>query len=449
MSRDKNWFIAGLSIMVGLVWAAGACAQEPASAQEVPNSPVQFRGEVTGNDVYVRSGPGEGYYATTKVNRGDQLTVVGIRFGWLKVMPPAGSFSYIPQVWVERSGDGSVGRVTKDGTPVRAGSQLNEMKGTEQTTLNANDRVVILNTKDEYFMIQPPAGAYLYISKDYVRPIQQVDAFSNDNNAPADAGQTNTGVSDNTNQTGTTQSDVVGQNDTGVSDTVADVDTGVQTDLQDTNAAAGTQPSTQPTAGAADPQVLFAALEAQFNTASAQPIDEQPVDELLKGYEPLASGNLLPESMRRIAVYRVAILQERAKAQQELAALKKDQAEFDKKQQAARAEQQELTNRIAASDVKIYAAVGELRPSSLQGGKGILLRLTDPANGRTVVYVRSEQPVDSDLIGQFVGVKGVISEDVPMNIQIVTPTAIEKVDPAEVNTKVAAQIVPPSIVDQK
>ena len=68
------------------------------------------------------------------------------------------------------------------------------------------------------------------------------------------------------------------------------------------------------------------------------------------------------------------------------------QAESAKRQQALKAEQQELADQIKKNDVALYAAVGTLRTSSFQSGQTTLYRLTDPQTGRTVVYVRSNDP---------------------------------------------------------
>src|SRR5687768_17821771 len=83
-----------------------ACAQAPAAAAdavvpEVQNSRYQFTGEVNTNTVYVRSGPAENYYPTAKLDKGARLTVVGIKGDWLKVVPPAGSFSVVAKAYVK------------------------------------------------------------------------------------------------------------------------------------------------------------------------------------------------------------------------------------------------------------------------------------------------------------------------------------------------------------
>src|SRR5438067_6420710 len=132
----------------------------PAPATDIDNSKFQFEGRVNANSVYIRSGPSENDYPTLKLDTGATVTAVGLKFDWIKIIPPEGSFCYVAKAYVEKRGDGSVGRVTKPDLNVRAGSDLNAMKTTVQTKLDQNEDVTILGEQDEYFKIKPPTGAY-------------------------------------------------------------------------------------------------------------------------------------------------------------------------------------------------------------------------------------------------------------------------------------------------
>jgi hypothetical protein len=113
---------------------------------------------------------------------------------------------------------------------------------------------------------------------------------------------------------------------------------------------------------------------------------------------------------------------------------------------ALKAEQQELEDRMKANQVKLYTAVGTLRTSSLQQGGMILYRLTDPANGHTTVYIRSNDAKLGAMIGQFIGVSGEIVNDSQLNVRVVTSTGTEIVDQAKLGNGVAAQVMPPSML---
>jgi hypothetical protein len=201
-------------------------------------------------------------------------------------------------------------------------------------------------------------------------------------------------------------------------------------------------PSTQPS----DAENQFDKLEGEFAQASLKPLEEQPVHELLDAYTKLSADAALPESMRRIADFRTQVLKTRADAKDQLVEVKKVQDDMKQKQMALRAERAEIEQRLKQTQVTFYTACGTLRPSSIQQGNATLYRLTDPANGRSVVYLRSDDEKLGGAIGQFVGVKGEVASDQNLNLRIVTVTSFEMVNPAKVGQSVAAQIVPPSLL---
>jgi SH3-like domain-containing protein len=405
-------------------------ADEPnaVAVPQVDNSKVSFAGVVNANEVYLRSGPGDNYYATHKLDKGAPLTVVGVTFDWLKIVPPDGSFSYVAKAYVEQRGDGTIGRVTKPDLNVRAGSDLNAMKTTLQTKLDDGVDVQIVGEQDEYFKIKPPTGVYLYINKQFVDPVRAlptmaaaaVGATPLVSNTPATPAQ---GVAD---ATATTQP----------SGNVAAAPT-----TQPTVALA---PSTQPSAPTAEQQ--FDATEAAFLDATNEPLQAQPIDDLLSKYGTLMGDDGLPVSMRRIAELRVSTLKIRAQVRDEYADTQKMLEAARSKQQALKTEQQELTQRAAEQHISVYTAIGTLRTSSLQESGGTLYRLTDPGTGGTLLYIRSDDAKYAGMIDQFVGVNGDITQDTTMNLKLIAPTDIAVVDPGKVNSSVAAQIVPPSML---
>src|SRR5690349_5643380 len=158
------WMIAPAALLV----LAAPEALRAEDTPDVPNAKFSFMGETIGS-VFVRSGPNENYYPTTKLEKGQRVKVVGIKYQWLKIEPPEGSFSYVGKAFVDRHGDGKSGRVNNPAN-VRAGSSLNQMKTTIQTKLDPGADVKILGEEDEYYKIEPPTGAYVFINQQYVRP---------------------------------------------------------------------------------------------------------------------------------------------------------------------------------------------------------------------------------------------------------------------------------------
>jgi hypothetical protein len=119
---------------------------------------------------------------------------------------------------------------------------------------------------------------------------------------------------------------------------------------------------------------------------------------------------------------------------------------MQKKEIALQAERKELEERGQALDVALYTAVGDLQTSSLQLGNKMLYRLTDPANGRTVCYLRSDDSKYVNFLGKFIGVKGELTTEAQLSLKVITPTDVSEVDPSKVNHGVTATVVPPSMI---
>jgi hypothetical protein len=429
---------------------ASATPQDEVAAQ-VDTGKAQVPCVVNADAVVVRSGPGENYYPTMKLDKGAKVTVVGHKFGWLKVVPPEGSFSYIGKAFVTRNGDGTTGKVSANDVRVRAGSALNEMVSIVQSQLSTGTEVQIIGEKNEFFLIKPPAGAFVYVSEKYLDPIPQGAAEQplvaqneqNNNNGgaapapmPGDTG------------TPTAQPPVenAGVTPAPTGEQVAGGGGGATTQPSPTGEQVAGAPTTQPNTQTADAQ--FDALEAEFKTMSDKPIEEQNVAELTASYQKLIASPELPESMKRISDYRVKMLGLRAEAKAEFAKTREMQAEAAKRQQVLQAEREELAEQIKKTEVIVYAAVGTLQTSSLQSGTGgLLYRLTDPATSRTIVYVRADDSGKyGAMIGKFIGVKGEITSESALQMKVVVPTEAKEIDPNTLYRTAAAQIVPPSML---
>jgi hypothetical protein len=178
---------------------------------------------------------------------------------------------------------------------------------------------------------------------------------------------------------------------------------------------------------------------------AGKPLDELPIPKLLAGYEGLLKDTHLPFAMRRVAMAKAASLRVKANAQSELVALRKGQHETDSKIAALRGERDEIQQRLA-DKIIAYTAVGNLQPSTLQLGSATLYRLTDPANGRTLCYVRSNDAKLGTFLEKFVGIKGELVSEPQLSVKALIATDVAAVDPAEVTRKVSAQIIPPSLL---
>jgi hypothetical protein len=135
--------------------------------------PFPWEGEVTGTNVYVRSGAGVNWYPTTKLNTGDRVLVLEEESGWYKIVPPRNMFSYIDVSRAERQPGRNVGTVTQNDVGVRAGSLLSNRKSATQMCLNKGAKVDIIGEVDGFYKIVPPHGAGLFISKRYVTQVPE------------------------------------------------------------------------------------------------------------------------------------------------------------------------------------------------------------------------------------------------------------------------------------
>jgi hypothetical protein len=152
-------------------------AQQPGSSKEVDTSSFPYTAEITGNDVYVRSGPGTNFYHCGKLNTGDKVKVVGKQFSWSRVVPPAGSFSWISMQYVEIApNDQAVGTVTGDNVRVYAGSDYVKplYSTTLQGKLGKGEKVKLLGEQmDDYYKIASPPFAYLWVSTKFTKPVPE------------------------------------------------------------------------------------------------------------------------------------------------------------------------------------------------------------------------------------------------------------------------------------
>jgi SH3-like domain-containing protein len=455
MAATRHAFLLALGIAVAspaAFLAAPARAQQeaPAAADEgnvraqgeVANANFQFKGKAK-STVFVRSGPSNNFYPTMKLDKGAEVTVVGIKYEWLKIVPPPGSFSYVPKAYVERRGTGKIARVTNT-LNVRAGSSENQIKTTVQLKLMEGQDVTILGEQDEYYKIVPPEGAYLFVHQQYIEPLgkgvkakpEVPEPKPVDGALVAEAAEPATGD--------------VGD---------VDGDQGAPPDVEPVTTAdpvPGTQPAGDPPTAAADaPQVKSAAaaaveefdkLESDYAAASKQPVVDQPLERLIEGYTALTQAGTLTGQRKQIAQARLLALGMRADAREQLQAFRKGKAEMEERKRELETEKLEIDERIARTQVTLYSAVGLLRVSSLQQGPTTLYRLTDPGTGRTVVYLRSNDPKLPGLLNQFVGVRGDVVNDARLKMRTITPTATEPVDASKVNGTVIATIVPPSML---
>ena len=435
MASARLILSAALSLTISASVLPSITFAQEAPAQGLETAKQQWLGLVNAGAVYVRSAASEDAYPVMKLEKGAQVKVVGMKFKWLKILPPEGTFAYVPQAYIQRRNDGKVGRATRE-IIAKVGSSLTQQKTNPMAKIEQEQDVQILGEEDEYYKIQPPEGSYLYINQQFVDPYKPVGAPET---VEPKSGNTIAG-----NNTSKPENTAENQAKTNIVDGLGAKTSGPTTQP---GSEVAVTPATQP----ADPVTVasdtFDKLETDFKAANEKSITDQPIEQLTTGYQDLLKQDALPTSMRRIAESRLATLKLRGDAKADYLAAKAEQQKSMERRQALQAEKQEIEQRIKENQITVYAAVGTLRPSSLQRGNTMMYRLTDPATGRTVAYIRTNDSKYAGMLGQFIGVKGTINTDTALNMKIIDqPGEAKQIDSAKVNKTITAQIIPPSLV---
>jgi len=130
------------------------------NAQEFP-----YLAEIITEKINIRSGQNENFEKIGKLNKGDQVVVVGRSYAWDKIKLPPGADSYIAGNFVQDLGDG-IGMLKGDRVNVRAG------RGTTFAVIGSLKKgtlVRILEQKDGWVKIEPVEGVYGWVLTEYLR----------------------------------------------------------------------------------------------------------------------------------------------------------------------------------------------------------------------------------------------------------------------------------------
>jgi len=367
-----RWVLIGLlAVVLALPCAASAqndvnLSTEPPATALPGAATVGSMGphvaELTGNDVYIRSGPGTNFYHCGKLYQGDRVQVVKTEHGWTCIVPPPGCFSWIPMQYVSINLDNpTMGIVTGDDVKVYAGSDYVEpMHSTsKQVSLNRRATVKLLSEeKDDYYKIAPPEGAYLWVSSQFVQSVQSpVRVQPVEVEAPVP-------------QPGVTEPQPAGQSD-----------------LLDT----------------------YYSLSKLVKAEQAKPIDEQNYEELKKKLQELSENKEAGKAAR----YAEFTLKQVERF--ELACTVAKEIELQSKELEKVTEQidEARTTRLAQiENLGKFAVIGKLASSSVYGsGQMKRYRVLDDS-GKTVCYIEPSGAAAatdlSQLIGKKVGIVGKI-----------------------------------------
>ena len=174
--------MTALIVAVLAVIAPGPSTTTAARADE-KNSPLPATVKVVADHAYLRSGPGEDFYPTERLERGRTVEIWAIDpSGYCAVRPVEGSFSWVRAGDIDddtaAAGDAvdgrTIGVVVADGAVSRIGSQINDLRHVAQVRLEAGERVLVIERvriaegrhAGHWARIEPPAGEFRWARLD-------------------------------------------------------------------------------------------------------------------------------------------------------------------------------------------------------------------------------------------------------------------------------------------
>jgi hypothetical protein len=371
-----------LALAVGMLAGPQSPAQEPAAP---PESFQPYEARLTGSNVYVRSGPSTVYYHTAKLQHGDIVRVVGQQYGFAEIEPPQDSFSLIAKDYVEVHDDG-LGVLNGEAWVLAYGPDTPEAYA-KQVKLQMDDEVQIVDEINDYYRIVPPAGATLWISREFIAPVGEETAASPEP-ASVSSGPATTATAANSGSAGSKPAAA-----------------------QRSTPAAGPTESTKPV----DPQHItevadIRQLEETLQRELKKEKPQRSYGPIIQGFQQVGESHP-DEGVRQYAQYR---------ADQLMRSLDRNQAlvrihEIDAQVQAHRREFSEQRSKIRPSAppvVRDFAVTGKMLQSfaytSPVGPRRYRIVDVDEGGQRTIAYIEIEPDSTinpQEFLGRHVGVR--------------------------------------------
>jgi uncharacterized protein YgiM (DUF1202 family) len=418
--------LPALAAQPGNTAPVGAAPAAEANALNLPAFP--FMAEITSDDVYIRSGPGTQYYNCGKVRKGDKVKVVGNKFSWLQIVPPAGSYSWISKQYVQIDAKNNTsGSVIGDAVRVYAGSdEVQPMHSTSmQAKLNKGDKITIVGEeKDGYCKIAPPEGAYLWVSSQHAKPLGTLMAPAPA--APAavlrqqDAGAMTPAPA----MPATAHPMPASPFPTNPGAIKAPVSSPNEPNMP------APAPAPTPVTSVEEQKIIeVQALKEKVEAERAKPAGEQNFAELKKEITVIAGDKQSPMAAKSAAALLKMI--DKCELSQEVAkAIKSQEDEYGKTQQKIDSAKNEGLSKI--EDKGIFAVIGTLKESPLFAETpGARYYKVVDGNGKALCYARPTGPAaDADLskfVDKKVGLVGSIEANADLGEAVVQFTNILEV----------------------
>lgn len=362
------------------------------TATHVADQPTWLR--VTAEQVNLRSRPDANSLVVARVPRDTVLRAAGRGpYGWWRVLPPEGVFSFVSAEYVDRRGPTEGIVSVRSGTlRVRVGSLVEQVDPSQceaHARLERGQSVRIIGEQGDWLKIVPPPGVFVYVSGDHAVPI-------GDDVAARLRSQVSPGTQP-----------AAGANAAGQ--------------------AVVTQPASGPDLSGPWGQRL-AAVEAAIESEAAKPLSQQSWVEPIERLRPIAAQRQEP-TVARLAEAWIGELQRRA-AEQEAVQAAEDVLRRAARDQAQQAREMDRIERARQATTRPESvARGELlRSYALEPRDGRRwYKLRNPLTQRVEAYVEiePESRIDPEkFLGQYVEVRGTRRPDPRLGADLVRAVEI-------------------------
>lgn len=458
-----------LSLLTMVVLAA-LLAPLSAAAQGESAEQVWFA-RVQEKELAVRSGAGTNYYSFGSLKEGDIVTVIGELYGFARLATKDRAFAkfhgLVPAENVQLGADGktatTLGRTVisapnldREGMPSQSWQRLVRLDVGQKLSVvgkleeagKTYYKVVLPDDADGWVPMRALVRATPEEAKAYnAKPIEPTKPAET---KPAPPQQGGNATNDTGNRTSPPANQAADNNNTGREETATPPTTPLRKPEETAvnegaagqnadDATEATTPPTTPPGGNADgaptetvtpparpakPASVerFESLEKSYEALTKEPVCTAEISPLLTEYRNLAADESADERVRAMCDSRIAMLEVRQDLQTRLREIDKLRARADlTKEEAAAA-------RLALDRSGDYDAVGRLTASTVYTGATLprLLRIVDPATGRTIAYIEPDDRFDyAGMIGQIVGVTGSKSYDAGLRLTLVKPRHVE------------------------
>lgn len=446
----KKKIILLSAVLYSMLFSSVVLATEETAAQAISGKPADakylFEAEVTGMNVYVRSGNSTADYPTMKLHKPDKVTVVAEENGWAKIVPPRGSYSWIYKAYVKIDpSNPTVGIVTGENVRVWAGADgidaarsMGFQTKMNQDKENVDDDDIVELRPDqpeagEYYKIKPPAGAYLWVSTEFLKyagPYEQDTPIVIPPRPETVEVKEVTPVDEATQPSGQQPR----PDFTSLGDGTTDSTSPVKVEVQQPQDAASGQPDVKP--AVTHPRETECVrqchdITAKIDAELKKPLDQQDYTAMKKELTAIQED---PDAGK--AVTFAQILQDRITryelAQNVTQLVQQQDADLEKMRQKIEKAHEAQLKKVPKGAKFIYT--GTLKESAVYTGKGGPKRyIVADADGKIACYVEAGSPqIDAaiqKLVGQTVGINGGIVSTARSATAVISANVVEPIEP--------------------